>query len=68
MWVTGAVPVLRADGQPLQIRNRMTLCRCGHSSSKPLCDGTHREIGFHEEMPADGGDRRPNNDEGQQTA
>ncbi|GAA4264246.1 hypothetical protein GCM10022255_116100 [Dactylosporangium darangshiense] len=64
LWVTGAVPVLRADGRTLQIRNRMTLCRCGHSSSKPLCDGTHRKIGFHEETPADGGDRRPNNDEG----
>ncbi|RZU75103.1 CDGSH-type Zn-finger protein [Micromonospora kangleipakensis] len=68
LWVTGAVPVLRADGQPLQTRNRMTLCRCGHSSNKPLCDGTHRKIGFHEEMPADGGDRPPNNDEGQKTA
>ncbi|MGW3811888.1 ferritin-like domain-containing protein [Micromonospora sp. NPDC005113] len=60
LWVTGGVPVLRADGQPLQTRNRMTLCRCGHSSNKPLCDGTHRKIGFHDEMPADGGDRRPN--------
>ncbi|MBF8185270.1 CDGSH iron-sulfur domain-containing protein [Nonomuraea sp. K274] len=51
LWVTGRVPVLRADGRPLEIRNRMTLCRCGHSGNKPLCDGTHREIGFHEEPP-----------------
>ncbi|MYS78721.1 CDGSH iron-sulfur domain-containing protein [Embleya scabrispora] len=49
-----AVPVRprevhRADERPLEPRNRMTLCRCGHSSGKPLCDGTHRAIGFHEE-------------------
>lgn len=49
LWVTGGVPVLRSDGEPLETRNRMTLCRCGHSEHKPLCDGTHREIGFHEE-------------------
>ncbi|WP_329249093.1 CDGSH iron-sulfur domain-containing protein [Actinoallomurus sp. NBC_01490] len=49
LWVTGGVPVQRADGQPLETRNRMTLCRCGHSAGKPLCDGTHREIDFREE-------------------
>ncbi|KAB2352589.1 ferritin-like domain-containing protein [Actinomadura rudentiformis] len=51
LWVTGGVPVLRADGQPLETRNRMTLCRCGHSSGKPLCDGTHRKINFREDEP-----------------
>jgi hypothetical protein len=25
LWVTGGVPVLRADGRPLETRNRMTL-------------------------------------------
>ncbi|GAA1587415.1 CDGSH iron-sulfur domain-containing protein [Kribbella sancticallisti] len=49
LWVTGDVPVVRADGKPLETRNRMTLCRCGHSANKPLCDGTHRTIGFHDE-------------------
>jgi CDGSH-type Zn-finger protein len=48
LWVTGRVPVERTDGQPVEARNRTTLCRCGHSSNKPLCDGTHRQIGFHE--------------------
>ncbi len=24
----------------------VALCRCGHSEKKPLCDGTHRRVGF----------------------
>jgi CDGSH-type Zn-finger protein len=48
LWVSGGIPIERADGQPLEIRNRVTLCRCGQSNKKPLCDGTHREQGFKE--------------------
>jgi CDGSH-type Zn-finger protein len=43
LWVTGRIPIERSDGQPLQTRNRVTLCNCGHSCNKPLCDGTHRD-------------------------
>jgi uncharacterized Fe-S cluster protein YjdI len=42
LWVTGGIPIERADGQPFESRNRVTLCNCGHSRAKPLCDGTHR--------------------------
>jgi CDGSH-type Zn-finger protein len=49
LWVTGCLPIDRADGQPLETRNRVTLCRCGLSKEKPLCDGTHREMGITED-------------------
>lgn len=44
LWVTGYVPIERADGKPFETRNRVTLCNCGKSAQKPLCDGTHRHI------------------------
>jgi CDGSH-type Zn-finger protein/truncated hemoglobin YjbI len=33
-------------GEPIPARPQMALCRCGSSSTKPLCDGTHAQIGF----------------------
>ena len=48
LWVTGGVPITSSDGTPLEIRNRVTLCRCGDSANKPLCDGSHKESGFTE--------------------
>ena len=44
LWVTGNIPIIRSDGEPFETRNRVTLCNCGHSSKKPLCDGSHRPI------------------------
>jgi CDGSH-type Zn-finger protein len=46
LWVSGGVEISRADGTSLEVRNRVTLCRCGQSASKPLCDGSHKEAGF----------------------
>jgi CDGSH-type Zn-finger protein len=42
LWVTGSIPIERADGEPFETRPRVTLCRCGLSKRKPLCDGRHR--------------------------
>ena len=46
LWVTGGIPVERSDGEPVEVRNRVGLCRCGQSNNKPLCDGSHKEAGF----------------------
>lgn len=44
--VTGGIEIRRADGVDFEARNRVLLCRCGQSKNKPLCDGTHKEVGF----------------------
>jgi CDGSH-type Zn-finger protein len=46
LWVTGAIAVTTSDGTKLEARTRVTLCRCGASANKPLCDGSHKEVGF----------------------
>lgn len=44
--VTGPVEVISPEGVVLLRGEETALCRCGHSASKPFCDGTHRTIGF----------------------
>jgi CDGSH-type Zn-finger protein len=46
LWLRGGIPVVAADGFEYEVRNRVTLCRCGESKNKPLCDGTHAAIKF----------------------
>ncbi len=35
-----------SNGDELEIKKRIALCRCGASQTKPFCDGTHKKIGF----------------------
>jgi len=44
--VRGEVAVVSEDGSTYEVRNRQALCRCGHSSNKPFCDGSHKLVGF----------------------
>ncbi|MGD0023760.1 MAG: CDGSH iron-sulfur domain-containing protein [Xanthobacteraceae bacterium] len=49
IWLRGGIKVVSADGFEYEIRNRVTLCRCGQSNNKPFCDGTHASVKFHSE-------------------
>lgn len=53
--VTGDVALVGAKSNPKAARTTLVLCRCGASSNKPYCDGTHVRIGFREAglLPAD---------------
>lgn len=43
LWLRGGIPVIAADGFRYEVRNRVTLCRCGRSANKPFCDGSHAQ-------------------------
>lgn len=46
LWLKGGIRVESADGKSYEIRNRQTLCRCGHSKNKPFCDCAHKKVQF----------------------
>ncbi|MFA6432031.1 MAG: CDGSH iron-sulfur domain-containing protein [Candidatus Margulisiibacteriota bacterium] len=48
LWAKGGIPIEAADGFQYEVRNRVTLCRCGRSKNKPYCDGTHIDIKFND--------------------
>jgi 3-phenylpropionate/trans-cinnamate dioxygenase ferredoxin subunit len=47
--VTGPIELLDPEGNPILLPGSgktIFLCRCGGSTNKPFCDGTHSKIGF----------------------
>ena len=49
---TGDFALIDHEGRPIPLpalkpgKTTITLCRCGASTKKPFCDGTHSKIGF----------------------
>jgi CDGSH-type Zn-finger protein len=45
LQITGNITLVHEDGR-VQYANHLSLCRCGHSSSMPLCDDQHVDKEF----------------------
>lgn len=54
--IEGGPTLLDADGNELETREGKPffLCRCGESTNKPFCDGTHNRIEFDGALAGDG--------------
>jgi CDGSH-type Zn-finger protein/uncharacterized Fe-S cluster protein YjdI len=46
LLVKGNLEVVSGTGRTILRAQSTALCRCGGSSSKPYCDGTHAKVGF----------------------
>jgi CDGSH iron-sulfur domain-containing protein 3 len=45
--VKGTITLMDGAGQPFHPeREPIALCRCGASTNRPFCDGSHAKIGF----------------------
>ena len=46
LMVKGALEIVSGTGRTVTRGTEAFFCRCGASSKKPFCDGTHKRIGF----------------------
>ncbi len=49
LLLEGDFEIISSDGETVFRGENTALCRCGGSSNKPFCDGTHHSIGFEAE-------------------
>ena len=50
LLLRGDFELVDSDGEPIDPKRRtVALCRCGMSTIKPFCDGTHKVTGFRTE-------------------
>jgi CDGSH-type Zn-finger protein len=48
-FIEGPFTLVDSEGKEFKLdaaKPGFALCRCGHSSKKPFCDGTHKTCGF----------------------
>jgi len=52
--VEGEIELVDMEGKAFGLggRGAIALCRCGHSASKPFCDGSHKPAGFQDKQHA----------------
>ena len=45
LMVSGPCEIVHKDGT-VEVKEKASFCRCGHSKNKPFCDGSHKSEGF----------------------
>ncbi len=49
LMIEGNLTVNKTNGENIKEGEKLFLCRCGTSSSKPFCDGSHKKADFNAE-------------------
>jgi uncharacterized Fe-S cluster protein YjdI len=44
--IKGPITIKYSGSEEVNTSRTIALCRCGKSSNKPYCDGTHKKVGF----------------------
>ena len=63
VFARGEIEVVDGERRLLARETRVAFCRCGHSSNKPYCDGSHVEAGFEATAGLGAGRLKPDPDD-----